>query len=496
MSSITARRRLLETVVRDGTPLGRFRPLEIGIQSSVRTLNLAQPNIGNPINSTLANQVSRAIDKQNQNENGKLIIFHSTQPNIFSKGLETASQTNLKAANRLRKAIQRAQPATIAVYDGVVENAGYSAFADSDYLVGTETTRFAIKGFASGKFPFGAGLLARIIRKKKNLISVARYLTLTEREIDAVDMSDLQLVDFVTPTRPQEAIVFALEQTVPTEGDRVEVLRSQKTDLMLAQLEYLPSDEMWQHFQLERKYGPDSRLPANAPFSTMPMHYRYQTPHIDTSGEMLERILNTLDLSWTEVTDDRVNPFDKPVSTNSTQAKDSSGMNLLQVTESEQSESVDDEESDEVVEEEKVYLDDILDNPETDVLRGTIARKSRSESLYAKTKGGQSTVYKHHSQRRLSELYPLIERFFGKASTRLTIDGLRKFAQHRDTRPDQKAWAEDTLQILSKVPPKQVRMLYDFTSRLQLAEEDPLEEELKLLNSYYDDAGLIRSDRL
>lgn len=78
----------------------------------------------------------------------------------------------------------------------------------------------------------------------------------------------------------------------------------------------------------------------------------------------------------------------------------------------------------------------------------------------------------------------------------MTIDGLRKFAQHRDTRPDQKAWAEDTLQILSKVPPKQVRMLYDFTSRLQLAEEDPLEEELKLLNSYYDDAGLIRSDRL
>lgn len=132
MSSITARRRLLETIVRDGTPLGRFRPLEIGIQSSVRTLNLAQPNIGNPINSILANQVSRAIDKQNQNENGRLIIFHSTQPNMFSKGLEAASQANLKAANRLRKAIQRAQPATIAVYDGVVENAGYSAFADCD----------------------------------------------------------------------------------------------------------------------------------------------------------------------------------------------------------------------------------------------------------------------------------------------------------------------------------------------------------------------------
>lgn len=174
---------------------------------------------------------------------------------------------------------------------------------------------------------------------------------------------------------------------------------------MLAQLEYLPSDEMWQHFQLERKYGPDSRLPANAPFSTMPMHYRYQTPHIDTSGEMLERILNTLDLSWTEVTDDRVNPFDKPVSTNRTKDEKSSGMKLLQVTESEQSESVDDEEFTEVVEEEKVYLDDILDNPETDVLRGTIARKSRSESLYAKTKGGQSTAYKHHSQRRLSGKY-------------------------------------------------------------------------------------------
>ncbi len=47
-------------------------------------------------------------------------------------------------------------------------------------------------------------------------LQVARYLTLTEREIDAVDMSDLKLVDFVTPTKPQEAIVFALEQTVPT----------------------------------------------------------------------------------------------------------------------------------------------------------------------------------------------------------------------------------------------------------------------------------------
>lgn len=68
--------------------------------------------------------------------------------------------------------------------------------------------------------------------------------------------------------------------------------------------------------------------------------------------------------------------------------------------------------------------------------------------------------------------------------------------QHRDTQPDQKAWAEDTLQILSKVPPKQAKMFYDFTDRLQLAEEDPLEEELKLLNYYYDDAGVIRADRI
>jgi hypothetical protein len=162
-----------------GLPYGGYKPCHLGNEGGARNLKLGQPNIGNPLNELTVSNFRREIKKVLKNEMTPVLGITSISKDLFSHGIDVYNEANLKAVNSFKLDLFNHfnganQKNLFTVFDGEVTNAGYTNFAvktsaaesvhgvNPKFLIGTDKTRFSLKGLADGRYPIGGGFQTAI----------------------------------------------------------------------------------------------------------------------------------------------------------------------------------------------------------------------------------------------------------------------------------------------------------------------------------------------
>jgi len=189
-------------------------PLFLGIYPGIRAIELKRPDEGNHLSPEVLMMLQRYVESFESNEIVHTIIFTSSSPDLFSKGFNEMGKETIESAHNLVKTIKNYKKPLIASYGGHLSGSSYALFANSQYRLGTEATRFCISECLENKIPI-CGLAYHMVQGSSDGEAIARYLAVTGKTIGAEAMMELGLLTHLVEEDAQTSIGFGLGHTTP-----------------------------------------------------------------------------------------------------------------------------------------------------------------------------------------------------------------------------------------------------------------------------------------
>lgn len=110
-------------------------PLQVFTYPGGRVLTLNQTQESNPLGKDIVDSILSRLDSYQNNEVVEVVLINAESTKKFSKGVDPKTSNNyvadLTAINDLNKRIATYTKPTVVVYEGGVEDSGYTAFASS-----------------------------------------------------------------------------------------------------------------------------------------------------------------------------------------------------------------------------------------------------------------------------------------------------------------------------------------------------------------------------
>lgn len=134
-------------------------PLQVFTYPGGRVLTLNQTTESNPLSKDIVDSILSRLDSYQNNEVVEVVLINSESSKKFSKGVDPKTSKNyvadLNAVNELNKRISTYVKPTVVVYEGGVEDSGYTAFASSKVSISSRFICQAITNEITLLVPLG-----------------------------------------------------------------------------------------------------------------------------------------------------------------------------------------------------------------------------------------------------------------------------------------------------------------------------------------------------
>lgn len=176
----------------------------------------------------------KALKRKNVNQNSNTSSSNNDNNNNSNNNTSrSGSETDLvKGIHTLSKLIHGYKKPLLAVCSGKSSGTGIAAFLGSKYRLGTVTTRVSINELHQGIVPMG-GLAYHFHRCfGEGSKQMARYLAVSERELDSDDLYHMGLVTHVVEECPEDSLAFALAHTIPQTETKIRQMEPVDNDAL------------------------------------------------------------------------------------------------------------------------------------------------------------------------------------------------------------------------------------------------------------------------
>jgi enoyl-CoA hydratase/carnithine racemase len=192
-------------------------PVFLRTEPGSRVLELSDAKAGNPLSLECITELKHYLNMYKTNDSVGTVMFASEDIHAFSRGLDADDlvangEVMLRELSELCVEMHNYKKPLLSVMGGAMNGTAAGTFANTKYRLATTETRMRLDEVVTGYVPTG-GLAWHLVRGCDEGKAMARYLAISQRQINGLDLFTLGLATHVTETKPHESLCHALGHT-------------------------------------------------------------------------------------------------------------------------------------------------------------------------------------------------------------------------------------------------------------------------------------------
>ena len=189
----------------------------VQLGEGIRTIELMKSSSKNLIDRNLALDLTSKLNLFSNSDTIECITFATEDQYVFSNGIDEDDLTvrGITLLNDIKtlvttidKANNHDNKVTVSVLEGTFSGSGLGIFSASKFKLATDTSKLKIDELYRGYLPIGFAyfMCNNQVCSPKEGKAFARYLALSQREVEAIDLFSLGLVTHLTEEKPHEVL--------------------------------------------------------------------------------------------------------------------------------------------------------------------------------------------------------------------------------------------------------------------------------------------------